>query len=114
MFEIEIKNLKTKAYIGITAQERKKSQPLLVTLRFQYSISTNYQLDNIKYLKDYSAITKTLKSFILNSKCKSLEKLLVECSSELKKKFELKKVFLSINKISVARRYRCESLSVSQ
>ena len=114
MFKIEIKNLKTKAHIGITEKERMKSQPLTVTLSFKYNVEKASQLDDIKYLKDYSAITKTLKSFILNSKCKSLEKLLVECSSELKKKFELKKVFLSINKISVARRYRCESLSVSQ
>ena len=38
MFQVEIKNLKTKAHIGITQMERKKSQQLLVTLRFEYSV----------------------------------------------------------------------------
>ena len=48
MFEVEIKNLKTKARIGISSQERKKFQKLLVTLRFKYSINTSKKLDNIK------------------------------------------------------------------
>ena len=53
MFEVEIKNLKTKARIGISSKERKKFQKLLVTLRFKYSIRTSKKLDNIK--KDISS-----------------------------------------------------------
>ena len=114
MFKIEIKNLKTKAYIGITAKERLKAQPLTVTLSFKYSIAKTNQLDDIKSLKDYSAITKSLKIFIENSRYKSLERLVVECSKEMKKNFQLKEVYVSINKVAVAKRYGCESLRVSQ
>ena len=59
MFQVEIKNLKTKAHIGITQMERKKSQPLLVTFRFQYTLTNKNQIDNIKYLKDYSLFHKS-------------------------------------------------------
>ena len=114
MFEVEIKNLRTKAHIGITAKERQKSQPLTVTLSFMYSVAKANQLDDIKYLKDYSAITKSLKFFIETSCYKSLEKLVVECSKEMKKKFKLKKVYVSINKVAVAKKYGCVSLRVSQ
>ena len=114
MFKVEIKNLKIKAHIGINKIERKMSQPLLVTLRFEYSLTKQHQLDDIKYLKDYSAITKFLKLYIQTSRCKSLEKLVHECSKTMKKKFNLKKVFVSINKVAVAKRYGCESLSVSE
>jgi FolB domain-containing protein len=110
MFQVEIKNLKTKAHIGIIYKERQRSQPLTVTLRFQYNVAKISQLDDIKYLKDYSAITKSLKLFIETSRYKSLEKLIVECSKEMKKKFKLNKVYISINKVAVVKRYGCESL----
>ena len=114
MFKIEIKNLATKARIGISAKERKKFQPLLVTLQFSYTVKKNNQLNDIQYLKDYSAITKYLKYYIEHSKFKTLEKLVFECSQSMRKKFKLKNVHVSINKVFVAKRYGCESLSVSQ
>lgn len=114
MFKVEIKNLKTKAHIGIPAEERLKAQPLVVTLSFKYSIVDKNNLDNIKYLKDYSLITKSLKKFIENSRYKSLERLITECSKEMKNNFQLKEVYLSINKVAVAKRYGCESLCVSK
>ena len=114
MFKVEIKNIKTKAHIGMPDKERIKPQPLTVTLSFKYSIAKNDQLDDINYLKDYSSITKSLKMFIENSRYKSLERLVVECSKKMKKKFKLKEVYMSINKVAVAKRYGCESLRVSQ
>ena len=114
MFKVEIKNLKIKAHIGITEMERKKSQLLLVTFCFQYTVGNKNKLDNIKYLKDYSSITKFLILFIEKSRCKSLEKLVTDCSEVMKIKFKLKKTFISIKKVSLAKRYGCESLSVSK
>jgi FolB domain-containing protein len=114
MFKVEIKNLKTKAHIGIPEMERLKVQPLTVTLSFKYNITKKNNLDDIKYLKDYSVITKSLKMFIENSRYKSLERLVVECSKEMKNNFQLKEVHVSINKVAVAKRYGCESLRVSQ
>ena len=114
MFKVEIKNLRTKAYIGISDKERMKSQPLTVTLSFKYSVAKYNQLNDIKYLKDYSIIVKSLKFFIENSCYKSLEQLVFECAKEMKKKFKLKETYVSINKVAVAKRYGCESLRVSK
>ena len=114
MFQVEIKNLKVKAHLGVNEAERKKLQSLLVTLRFKYNVPKKNQLDNIKFLKDYSKITKFIKKYIENSKCKTLEKLIVECSQQISKKFNIKKLYIKIDKIVVAKRYGCESLSVSQ
>ena len=114
MFKVEIKNLEIKARIGITAEERKKFQKLLISIVFKYGINKKNKLDDIKYLKSYSAIIKFLKIFIQNSECKSLEKLVEESSLIIQKKFKIKKVFVSINKIDVAKKYKCESISVSK
>ena len=114
MFEVEIKNLKTKARIGISVQERKKFQTLLITVRFKYLINNKKKLDSIEHLKDYSSIIKFLKLFIEKSEFKSLERLVFECSLALEKKYKIKKVFISINKVEVAKRYKCESISVSK
>lgn len=114
MFEVEIKNLKTKARIGISVQERKKFQTLLITVRFKYLINNKKKLDSIEHLKNYSSIIKFLKLFIEKSEFKSLERLVFECSLALEKKYKIKKVFISINKVEVAKRYKCESISVSK
>ena len=45
MFDVEIKNLKVFANIGITSDERKKKQLLKVTLNFSYSVLKNKNLD---------------------------------------------------------------------
>ena len=52
MFDVEIKNLKISANVGITPDERKKKQLLKVTLNFSYSVAKGKDLEsmNIKYL----------------------------------------------------------------
>ena len=51
------------ANIGITAKERKKKQSLKVTLEFSYLVKNALDLNNINNVKDYSSITKYLKTF---------------------------------------------------
>ena len=63
MFDVEIKNLKIFANIGITPDERKKKQLLKVTLNFSYSVGKGKDLEAMNNLKDYSKITKSLKQF---------------------------------------------------
>ena len=58
MFEVEIKNLKTKARIGISVQERKKFQTLLITVRFKYLINNKIKLESIEHLKKQSNVEK--------------------------------------------------------
>ena len=101
MFKVEIKNLSISAHIGITAQERKKKQLLKVTLEFSYPVKNSLDLNNINNVKDYSSITKYLKTFIKESQSHTLEHLII------------KKVKITINKTAVAKKYGAESLSVS-
>ena len=114
MFKIEIKNLKIKTKIGITTKERKKSQLLLVSFSFHYNVSSKVNVDNIKYLKNYSTIIKFLRNNIKNSNHKTLESLILDCIKKLRKEFKLKNVSLVINKAEVAKKYGCDSLSVSK
>ena len=114
MFEVNIQNLEIKAKIGVSFQERKKIQPLILSLKFYYNLPKNSDANNIDNLKNYSDIIKFLKKFISHSNYKTLEKLILECEKELKKKYKIKKIFLSINKKNVAKKYGCDSLSVSE
>tara|TARA_B100000405_G_C16554507_1_gene363343 strand:+ start:282 stop:626 length:345 start_codon:yes stop_codon:yes gene_type:complete len=113
MFNVEIKNLKVFANIGITSQERKKKQLLKVTLNFSYTVLKGKDLESMSNLKDYSGITKSLKQYINQSKYSTLEKLITSSSQMLEKRFKLKKVKLKVNKTAVAKRYGAESVSVS-
>ena len=113
MFKVEIKNLSISAHIGITAQERKKKQLLKVTLEFSYSVKNILNLNNINNVKDYSSITKYLKTLIKESRSHTLEHLIIKTSHSLEKKFKIKKVKITINKTVVAKKYGAESLSVS-
>ena len=113
MFEVEIKNLKVFANIGITAEERKKKQLLKVTLNFSYSIQKNKNLEKMSNLKSYSDITKSLKKFINESKYNTLEKLIMSSSQMVEKKFKIKKIKIKIDKTIVAKRYGSETVSVS-
>ncbi len=113
MFEVEIKNLKVFANIGITAEERKKKQLLKVTLNFSYSVQKNKNLEKMSNLKSYSDITKSLKKFINESKYNTLEKLIMSSSQMVEKKFKIKKIKIKIDKTIVAKRYGSETVSVS-
>ena len=113
MFNVEIKNLKVFANIGITSQERKKKQLLKVTLNFSYTVLKGKDLELMSNLKDYFGITKSLKQYINQSKHSTLEKLITSSSHMLEKRFKLKKVKLKVNKTAVAKRYGAEAVSVS-
>ena len=94
MFDVEIKNLKVFANIGITSDERKKKQLLKVTLNFSYSVLKSKNLEAMSNLKDYSSVTKSLKKFINESRYKTLEKLIISSSQMLEKNLRLKKLKL--------------------
>ena len=114
MFEVNIKNLKINAKLGVSLHERKKYQPLLVSLKFYYNLPKNLDANDINNLIDYSDVTKFLKQFILNSRYKTLEKLISESLIILKKRYKTKKIFLKINKKNIAKKYGCDALSVSK
>ena len=114
MFTVKISKLKVRAKIGVFATERTKLQLILVTLKFSYRVNSNNNADNIANLKSYSEIKHFLKEYIKYSKYKTLEKLIIECSEVLKKKFKIKNISLEIEKPETAKKYGCQSVSVTK
>ncbi len=113
MFTIEIKNISIPANIGVTFKERARKQILKVTLTFSYIVNKKKNLDKISNIKDYSKIKKYLKQIIVESRFNTLEKLIDYTTNKLEKKFQIKNIKIKINKTAVAKKYRSESLSVS-
>ena len=71
-------------------------------------------VDNINNLTSYTEIKKFLKTYIESSRCRTLEKLIIECSQMLRKRFKIQNVSIEIEKSDVAKKYGCQSISVSQ
>ena len=113
MFTVRINKLKARTKIGVSIQERKKQQILLVSIKFSYKAKNN-NLDNIDNLISYTDIKKYIKTYIESSRCKTLEKLITECSQRLRKRFKIQNVALEIEKPEVAKKYGCQSVSVSK
>ena len=114
MFTVKIDKLKVNTKIGVSLQERKKKQLLLISLKFSYKIHNNINVDNINNLISYTDIIKYLKIFIESSRFKTLEKLISECSQKLRKRFKIQKVTIEIEKPEVAKKYGSQSISVSK
>jgi len=114
MFTVRINKLKVRTKIGVSIQERRKKQLLLVSLKFSYKVNKNQNIDNINNLISYTDIKKSLKTYIESSRCRTLEKLIIECSPMLRKRFKIQNVSIEIEKSDVAKKYGCQSISVSQ
>ena len=114
MFTVRINKLRVYTKIGVSIQERKKKQLLLVSIKFSYKINNNKNVDNISNLKSYTDIKKFLKKYIETSRCRTLEKLIIECSQRLRKQFKIQNISIEIEKPEVAKKYDCQSISVSK
>ena len=114
MFTVRINKLKAYTKIGVSIQERKKKQLLLVSIKFSYKVNNNKNVDNINNLISYTDIKKFLKTYIESSRCRTLEKLIIECSQMLRKRFKIQNVSIEIEKPKVAKKYECQSISVSK
>jgi FolB domain-containing protein len=114
MFTVRINKLKVRTKIGVSIQELKKRQLLLVSIKFSYKVNNNKNVDNINHLISYTDIQKFLKTYIESSRCRTLEKLIIECSQKLRKRFKIQNVSIEIEKPEVAKKYGCQSISVSK
>ena len=112
MFTIRINKLKVRTKIGVSIKERRKKQLLFVSVNFSYKVNNKKNVDNINNIISYTNITRFLKTYIETSRCKTLEKLIIECSQKLRKQFKIQNVFIEIEKPEVAKKYGCQSISV--
>ena len=114
MFTVKISKLKVRTNIGVYATENTKPQPLLVTLKFSYKVNKNKNVDSIGNLKSYSEVKHFIKKYIESSRYKTLEKLIIESSKALKKKFRIQNISLEVEKPETAKKYGCLSVSVTK
>ena len=114
MFTVKISKLKIHTRIGVYATENTKPQPLLVTLKFSYTVNKNKNVDHIDNLKSYSEVKHFIKKYIESSRYKTLEKLIIESSKALKKKFRIQNISLEVEKPETAKKYGCLSVSVTK
>ena len=114
MFTVKISKLKVYARIGVYDVENRKPQLLLVTLKFSYKVNKDKNLDHIDNLKSYSEVKHFIKKYIESSRYKTLEKLIIESSKSLKKKFKIKNISLKVEKPETAKKYGCLSVSVTK
>ena len=114
MFTVRINKLRVYTKIGVSIQERKKKQRLLVSIKFSYRVNNNKNADNINNLISYTDIKKFLKTYIESSQCQTLEKLIIDCSQIVRRRFKIQNVSLEIEKPEVAKKYGCQSVSVSK
>ena len=114
MFAVRINKLKVRTKIGVSIKERKKKQLLFVSINFSYKVNNKKNVDNINNIISYTNITRFLKTQIESSRCKTLEKLIIECSQKLRKQFKIQNVFIEIEKPEVAKKYGCQLISVSK
>ena len=57
---VGINNLRLRAIVGVTAEERKKRQELIVNIRADYDISNAISADDISTAVDYSPVAKSI------------------------------------------------------
>ena len=114
MFTVKISKLKVYTRIGVSSSENTKFQLLLVTLQFSYKVNLNKNIDHISNLKSYSKVKNFIKEYIKSSRYKTLEKLIIESSKALKKKFKIQNISLEIEKPKIAKKYGCLSVSVTK
>ena len=92
-------NLKTK--IGVSAAERSASQILIINIDIELNINTKFESDNLNDTIDYAEIEHLIKKVGGSHHYKLLESLGEEISTEIKTKFNVKKILLKISKKNI-------------
>jgi len=89
-------NLKTK--IGVSDAERSASQILIIDIDIELNKNTKFENDNLNETIDYAEIEHLIKNIGDLHHYKLLESLGEEIATEIKKKFNVNKILLKINK----------------
>ncbi|WP_340102562.1 dihydroneopterin aldolase [Rhodohalobacter sp. 8-1] len=108
--EIEIKNMRVRAILGINDWERTKKQDIVISIQFAYDAATAIEDDDIKNAVDYKEITKNVLKFVENSNYFLIETLadtLFDMISSLK---GIKKTHVTVEKPHALR--FCDNLIV--
>ena len=73
--EIEIKNMRVRAILGINDWEREKKQDIVISIKFKYNAAAAIARDDVSHAVNYKTITKKILRFVEESEYFLIEKL---------------------------------------
>ncbi len=92
--KIEISELTFYTIIGILPFERKTPQKVIIDLSFEYDFKNGEFID-------YSKVSAKIEKMMQKNKYELIEDALLEIKKELKRKYKIKKLQLSIKKPTI-------------
>lgn len=92
--KVEISQLSFYTIIGILPFERKHPQPVVIDLSFEYDFKNGEFID-------YSKVAAQIEDMMKENKYKLIEDALLDIKKQLKNKYKIKKLKLSIKKPNI-------------
>ena len=86
--KITLKGLRYQIKIGVTEEERKQPQPVLINLQLYLDITKAVATEDIEETVNYSAVQKKVKAFLENKENVLVEKLSTDLVNLLLSEFE--------------------------
>ncbi len=93
-----IKELKVNTYIGFYPEERKKKQPVIITVSFEVNEPKAVKHDDVKYTVNYAEISKEIYDRVAKGKFNLLEKLGDVIAAIIMKRKQIKTATIEISK----------------
>ncbi|MCF7905954.1 dihydroneopterin aldolase [Candidatus Gracilibacteria bacterium] len=94
-----LRDIEIFVHLGVSDEERKKSQKVLVSISFEYDTRKAEQSDDIADTVDYFALEQFLRNFPSNKEFHLLEKLHRDLFDAIQKQFpEIQNVRLTVQK----------------
>src|SRR5699024_5268086 len=110
--EIEIKNMRVRAILGINDWEREKKQDIVISIKFMYDAAKAIADDQVKDAINYKTITKKMLEFAENSNYFLIETLTDKIYEKIKNIEGVKKVCIKTEKPNALR--SCDNLIVTR
>ncbi len=86
--KIILKGLRCQIKIGVTEEERKQPQPVLIDLQLYLDITKAVATEDIEETVNYSAVQKKVKAFLENKEYVLVEKMCVDIVDHLLHNFD--------------------------
>jgi 7,8-dihydroneopterin aldolase/epimerase/oxygenase len=95
---IEIRDLEVRGKIGVPENERKNSQTLLVSLRFQIETPFAALNDQLEKTIDYAAVASRVEKIVATTKAHLIEELVSDIGDTLMASFPMKRLEIELRK----------------
>ncbi|MFI3187999.1 dihydroneopterin aldolase [Crenothrix sp. D3] len=90
--------LEIETIIGIYDWERKTKQTVVLDIEMAHNIQQAAETDDIQYALDYKTVSKRIISFVEDSQCLLVERLISEIADILRHEFNVPWVRIKLNK----------------